>query len=286
MPRPSAPGRARLRRPRRRPAVPRRAQHHAFRRAGHRRRAQAGHDLHHRADDQSRPAARQNPERRLDRGDARPHALGAGRALDRHHRDRPRDLHRLAARACSTRSHAARASRWPNRPSRPRTVWPRSPARPYASAIATGCASASTRWAPKPSPTPSCSRPCCISRCRARTPRRSPSSLLKRVRLVLGCAGGAARAARRVRRGWARSRVTNLKVIQARGPAFCARQGRPRAADPQLMVGADRLLPLGDGVRGHRAVPHPVPRQEEPADRRRGAAEAARSTTRRSIRAR
>ena len=26
--------------------------------------------------------------RRLDRGDARPHALGAGRALDRHHRDR------------------------------------------------------------------------------------------------------------------------------------------------------------------------------------------------------
>jgi len=43
-------------------------------------RAQAGHVLHGRADDQSRPAAREGTVRRLDRGDARPLAVGPIRA--------------------------------------------------------------------------------------------------------------------------------------------------------------------------------------------------------------
>ena len=47
-----------------------------------------------------------------------------------------------------------------------------------------------------------------------------------------------------------------------------------------------RLLPRGHGLRGARAVPHPLSRQEEPADRRRGAAARAPSITRRSMCAR
>ena len=49
-------------------------------RARRRHRAQARHAVHHRADDQSRPPAREGAVRRLDRGDARPLALGAVRA--------------------------------------------------------------------------------------------------------------------------------------------------------------------------------------------------------------
>ena len=63
---------ARLLRPRPRPPVPRRAQHRARRPRRRRHRAQAGHVLHRRADDQSRPPAREGAVRRLDRGDARP----------------------------------------------------------------------------------------------------------------------------------------------------------------------------------------------------------------------
>ena len=50
---------ARLLRPRPRPAVPRRAQHRARRPRRRRHRAAAGHVLHRRADDQSRPPARE-----------------------------------------------------------------------------------------------------------------------------------------------------------------------------------------------------------------------------------
>ena len=62
-------------------------------------RAQAGHVLHRRADDQSRPPAREGPVRRLDRGDPRPLAVGPVRAFGRRHRDRRGNLHPLAARA-------------------------------------------------------------------------------------------------------------------------------------------------------------------------------------------
>ena len=52
--------------------------------------------LHHRADDQSRQAVREDPVRRLDRGDPRPLAVGAVRTFDRRHRRRLRDLHGFA----------------------------------------------------------------------------------------------------------------------------------------------------------------------------------------------
>ena len=71
---------ARLLRPRPRPAVPRRAQHRAYRPPGRRHRAASRHVLHGRADDQSRPPAREGAVRRLDRRDARPLALRAVRA--------------------------------------------------------------------------------------------------------------------------------------------------------------------------------------------------------------
>ena len=89
---------ARLLRPRPRPPVPRRAQHRPYRPAGRRHRAQARHVLHRRADDQSRPPARESAVRRLDRGDARPFAVGAVRAHRRRHRHRRRDLHPVAGR--------------------------------------------------------------------------------------------------------------------------------------------------------------------------------------------
>ena len=89
--------RPRFLRPRRRPAVPRRAEHPALRLARRRRRAEGRDDLHRRADDQSRPAAGEDPVRRLDRGHPRPLALGPVRAYGRRHRDRLRDLHAVAA---------------------------------------------------------------------------------------------------------------------------------------------------------------------------------------------
>ena len=277
---------ARFRRPRRRPAVPRRAQHHAFRRAGHRRRAQAGHDLHHRADDQSRPAARENPLGRLDRRDPRPHALGAGRAFDRHHRDRQRDLHALARAACSTRSQpgeqadgttgqAVRWTGWPRRRRIDLKAGHRERVRERFNKVG-GEAFTDVELLEA-----------VLHLCLPRKDTKDLAKLLlEALRLLFGGAGGAAPRSSPRSRASATTTITNLKVDPGRGAALCARQGRPRAADPQLMDAADRLLPRADGVRGHRAVPHPVSRQEEPADRRRGAADAARSTTRRSIRAR
>ena len=55
--------------------------------------------FHDRADDQSRPAARQSAVRRLDRGDARPLAVGPVRAHDRRDGDRLRGFHAVARRA-------------------------------------------------------------------------------------------------------------------------------------------------------------------------------------------
>ena len=79
------------------PHVPRRAEHHPYRPARRGRDAEARHVLHHRADDQSRQAACEDPVRRLDRGDARPLAVGAVRAFGRRDRRRRRDLHAVAA---------------------------------------------------------------------------------------------------------------------------------------------------------------------------------------------
>ena len=75
-----------------------------------RRRTEARHDLHHRADDQSRPAACEGARRRLDGGHPRPFALRPVRAFRRRDRTGLRDLHRLAeARARLSRRVHERA---------------------------------------------------------------------------------------------------------------------------------------------------------------------------------
>ncbi|CAA7614268.1 hypothetical protein MTBLM5_130020 [Magnetospirillum sp. LM-5] len=90
---------ARLLRPRPGPHLPRAAQRHALRRARTGHRLEGRHVLHHRADDQCRPRRHQDPGRRLDGGDQGQVAVGAVRTLDRRHRHRLRNLHRLAGRA-------------------------------------------------------------------------------------------------------------------------------------------------------------------------------------------
>ena len=76
-------------------------------RAGRRHRAQARHVLHGRADDQSRPPACEGAVRRLDRGDARPLAVGPVRAHRRRHRQRRRGVHLFAGRARTSRRISA-----------------------------------------------------------------------------------------------------------------------------------------------------------------------------------
>ena len=66
--------------------------------------------------------------------------------------------------------------------------------------------------------------------------------------------------------------VSQLKLIGAARHSH--RQGRTKAADAALVMGRrDRLLPHQHGLRRQGAIPHPVPRQAQPADIRRGAAD-------------
>ncbi len=58
-----------------------------------------GHGLHHRADDQSRQTACEGAVRRLDRGNARPLAVGAVRAFGRRDSGRRGNFHALARQA-------------------------------------------------------------------------------------------------------------------------------------------------------------------------------------------
>ena len=85
---------------------------------------------------------------------------------------------------------------------------------------------------------------------------------------VLGAPDAPAAGGRGRRRG-GRARSQDRR---RRRPAHGARRDQgPRGA--VVMDPGDRLLPRGHGLRGARAVPHPLPRQEERADRRRGAAD-------------
>ena len=93
--------RARFLRARARPAVPRRAEYSALRPERPRRSAARRHVLHDRADGQSRASAGQDIVGRLDRGDARPLALGAIRTFGRRDRNRRRDIHPVAARVAT-----------------------------------------------------------------------------------------------------------------------------------------------------------------------------------------
>ena len=105
--------------------------------------------------------------------------------------------------------------------------------------------------------------------------------------LRLVCRGRSMRPPERLKevKGVGDAAIMQLKLVRAGGPAPDA--GRHHAAPgADLLDRRARLLPRRHGLRGARAVPHPVPRQEEPADRRRGAAAAAPSITRPSTCAR
>ena len=64
----------------------------------------------------------------------------------------------------------------------------------------------------------------------------------------------------------------DLKVVAAAAKRMARGEIQGRR-DPVVLGAGARLLPRGNGLRGARAVPHPLPRQEERADRRRGAAD-------------
>src|ERR1700733_6941040 len=74
--------------------------------------------LHHRADDQSRQAAREDPVRRLDGGDAGPLAVSPVRALGRRDSDRLRNLHAVGTpsgkAAGRSRTFALASSEFPD----------------------------------------------------------------------------------------------------------------------------------------------------------------------------
>ena len=139
--------------------------------------AEARHDLHHRADDQSRQAGREDPVRRLDRRDARPLAVGAVRA-HRSASPRPAARSSRSRRAGRDNPLAPRMSR--GRQSAPRRSAVGRPARPTAphyhghrdrlrAALPGG-------RRPTRCPTTSCSSCCCSARSRSATSSRSPRS--------------------------------------------------------------------------------------------------------------
>ena len=97
-------GRARLLRTRRGPAVSRRAQYPALRQRPRGGRDARRHDLHHRTDDQSRPAACEGSCRWLDGSDPRPVSFGAIRTHHRRDGGRVRDLFAVPRRAGPTRT--------------------------------------------------------------------------------------------------------------------------------------------------------------------------------------
>ena len=156
---------------------------------------EARHVLHGRADDQSRPPAREGAVRRLDRGDARPLAVGAVRAHGRRHRDRRRGLHLLARQARqaalssadrSRRLHsaalqschgAAGALSMAGKDDRNSAGQPGFPRRRrIITATASGCARASARPAARRSAITSCSSWCCSAPSRSATSSRWPRS--------------------------------------------------------------------------------------------------------------
>ena len=79
--------------------------------------AQARHAVHHRADDQSRQAAGEDPVRRLDRGHPRPVAVGAVRAHGRRHRDGMPGVHPLPQGSGPATTHVGNRARleWASR---------------------------------------------------------------------------------------------------------------------------------------------------------------------------
>ena len=66
--------------------------------------------------------------------------------------------------------------------------------------------------------------------------------------------------------------ITELKIVQAAASRLAARRGE-KAAGAVIVVERARLLPHRAGLRRPRAVPRAVPRQAQPAHRRRSAAD-------------
>ncbi len=292
---------ARFLRPRRWPAVPRRAEYRPCRPARRGHRAQARHVLHGRADDQSRPPACEGLVRWLDRGDARPFALRAVRAHGRRDRYRRRDFHTFATRFRSSRPTGREFGAGLRNPianyrnpvilggigcgrgagrncvqvlmlEKKRDSDPAVSKRPrrIITAIASACASAFARPAPMPSRTMSFWSCCCSARCRGATSSRSP----KRCIATFGSFAEAisapeARLAEVKGLGDAGDRRAEDRA--GSGEPAVARRGE-KAPGAVVMVDRARLLPHRAGFRRPRTVPRAVPRQAQPAYRRRGAA--------------
>ena len=85
------------------------------------------------------------------------------------------------------------------------------------------------------------------------------------------CSARRSPCCRRSRASARRSRSTSRSSPPPASAWRAERDQGPR--DPVVVEQGDRLLPGRHGLRGARAVPHPVPRQEERADRRRSAAD-------------
>ena len=192
-----------------------------------------GHDLHHRADDQSRPAARQNPVRRLDRRHPRPHALSAQAEHSIGITETGHEIFTASPRGLFNPLASRRAGRVSK------------PAKPSVDGPGRGAAQLDLKAGHR-------------DRVRERfnkvggeaftdaelleavlhlaIPRRDTKDLakllLEALRLVLGRAVGAARAAGRVRRS-GRHQRHQPQDHPGRGAALRARPGRPRAADPR-----------------------------------------------------
>ena len=143
-------------------------------RAGRGPRLPRRHDLHRRADDQRRQAAREAQTRRLDRGHQGPVALRPVRAHRRRDGDGRRDLHARRPPQAPTGLHKPPLCLARRRSSR-------SPARDGGvcrtmSAIANACANACAKAARTHCPTTNFSNSCSSPRSRARTSSRSPSA--------------------------------------------------------------------------------------------------------------
>ena len=226
-------------------------------RAGVQRGAEARHDVHRRADDQSRPAAGEGAVRRLDRRDPRPLAVGAVRAHDRRDRDR-------RARFSPSRPRA-----WTS-PTLPPHERAADDIAPLSTATGTACARAFPKWAAMALPDYELLELVLFRS----IPRRDVKPLAKELMRRFGSfAEVLAAPPARLHGGGRHGRERHRRPQDRRGLGPPPRQGRgAKAAGPVLLEFRPRLLPHRHGVHGQGAVPAPLSRQAQCAHRRRGAA--------------
>ncbi len=167
---------------------------------------------------------------------------------------------RTIAKATATDAQPARAVRGPGRqPIAPRRP-PRAPAR-----------TASCRAAPTRCPTTSCSNWCCSAPFRAATPRSSPSGCIARFGSFAEVINAPEPRLKEVH-GVGDRVVEELKLVRAAALRLMQRADHREAGCSTSWTQVHRVSAAPRmAYETARAVPHPVPRQEEPADRRRGA---------------